>query len=251
MTTCIVLAAGYATRLYPLTYNFPKPLLEVKGKSILDRLLDDISSIDIVSRYVIISNHKFASHFTDWAKSSALPLTILDDGSVSNETRLGAVRDVQFAIDRLSLDEDLLVVAADNLLDFSLAGFVSYAKAKETTCIMRYFELDTERLRKAGVVEADDSDRITRMEEKPTQPFSNWCAPPFYFCAKKDLHFVEEAIAGGCGTDAPGSFIAWLSRRTAVHAMKMQGNRFDIGDLASYEQAQNEYDGISARLDRL
>ena len=122
---CLILAAGYATRLYPLTENFPKPLLEVRGKSILDHLLDDLDSTGKIDGYVVISNHKFARCFTDWAKGKTLPVTVLDDGTERNEERLGAVRDVALAIRDLSLDEDLLVVAGDNLLDFSLLSILT------------------------------------------------------------------------------------------------------------------------------
>ena len=136
---CLILAAGYATRLYPLTENFPKPLLKVQEKTILDWLLEDIDKASCVDQYVVISNHKFAEHFRKWADGHRLPITVLDDGTESNETRLGAVRDIQYAIDTLQLSEDLLVIAGDNLLDFSLTGFLKYQKKKNTTCIMRYY----------------------------------------------------------------------------------------------------------------
>ena len=134
---CLILAAGYATRLYPLTENFPKPLLKVGEKTILDWLVDDIDTAGLVDRYVVISNHKFAPIFEEWASSKKV--TVLDDGTSSNETRLGAVRDIQFAIDTLGLDDDLLVIAGDNVLDFSLVRFLEYAREKGTSCIMRYY----------------------------------------------------------------------------------------------------------------
>ena len=139
---CLILAAGYATRLYPLTENFPKPLLEVGGKTILDWLIDDIDICGEIDEYVVISNHKFAHHFDAWAKNNSHNITVVDDGTSTNETRLGAVCDIQFAIDKLSLDDDMLVIAGDNLLDFSLTHFVDYAKRKQSSCIMRYYEHD-------------------------------------------------------------------------------------------------------------
>ena len=134
---CLILAAGYATRLYPLTENYPKPLLKIGEKTILDWLLDDIHTAGEVGEYIVISNHKFARHFEDWAKARELPITVVDDGTSTNETRLGAVRDIQYAIDRLRLDADLLIIAGDNVLDFSLTGFIHYAKEKGTSCTMR------------------------------------------------------------------------------------------------------------------
>lgn len=241
---CLILAAGYATRLYPLTENFPKPLLTVGEKTILDWLIDDIDGAGLVDEYVVISNHKFAHHFEDWAKNKAQKITVVDDGTSSNETRLGAVRDIQYAIDTLSIDDDMLVIAGDNVLDFSLTKFVSYAKDKNTSCIMRYFEASEKKLQKCGVVSIDANDLITDMEEKPECPKSNWCCPPFYYYTKEDAKLVKVGIESGCGVDAPGSYIAWLCTQTKVHAMEMPGKRYDIGNLESYAKVQEEYKGI-------
>ena len=243
---CLILAAGYATRLYPLTENFPKPLLKVGERTILDWLIGDIDTAGLVDTYVVISNHKFAHHFENWAKEKKQNIVVVDDGTSSNETRLGAVCDVQYAIDKLGLDDDMLVVAGDNVLDFSLAQFIAYAKAKRTSCVMRYYEPEEKRLVKSGVVELDENDKILSMEEKPAQPKSHWCCPPFYVYTREDAKRVKKAIESKkCGTDAPGSFIAWLSTAADVHAMEMPGRRYDIGSLASYEQVQREYRGIT------
>ncbi len=241
---CLILAAGYATRLYPLTENFPKPLLTVGNKTILDWLVDDIDTAGIVDEYVVISNHKYAPHFEKWANSKQMKVTVVDDGTVSNETRLGAVKDIQFAIDTLGLDDDMLVIAGDNVLDFSLTTFIEYAKNKNTSCIMRYYEADDKKLLKCGVVTVDDSDKILDMTEKSPTPATHWCCPPFYFYTKEDAKLVQKGIESGCGTDAPGSYIAWLCKQTDVHAMEMPGKRYDIGNLESYEKVQKEYKGI-------
>ena len=134
---CLILAAGYATRLYPLTENFPKPLLKVGDKTILDWLVDDIDGAGLVDEYVVISNHKFAKHFQEWAAAKSQKVTVVDDGTSTNETRLGAVRDIKYAIDELNLTGDFLVIAGDNVLDFSLQRFVRYANEKGTSCVMR------------------------------------------------------------------------------------------------------------------
>lgn len=242
---CLILAAGYATRLYPLTENFPKPLLTVGEKTILDWLIEDIDGAGEVDEYVVISNHKFAPHFTEWAATRRQKITVVDDGTSSNETRLGAVKDIQYAIDKLNVDDDMLVIAGDNLLDFSLTRFIAYAKGKGTSCILRYYEADEKKLKKSGVVTVDERDRVIRMAEKPENPDSPWCCPPFYFYTAKDARLVEKGIQSGCGTDAPGSFIAWLCQQTAVHAMEMPGKRYDIGNLESYEQVKADYRGIT------
>ena len=242
---CLILAAGYATRLYPLTENFPKPLLMVREKTILDWLIDDIDTANIVEEYVVISNHKFAHHFDTWAKNKGQKVTVVDDGTNTNETRLGAVKDIQFAIERLGLDDDLLVIAGDNILDFSLTRFIEYAKEKQTSCIMRYYEPDSKKLLKCGVVTVDENDKVLCMTEKSPDPATHWCCPPFYYYSKEDVRLVRKGIDSGCGTDAPGSYIAWLCTQAPVHAMEMPGRRYDIGNLESYERIKNEYMGIS------
>lgn len=242
---CLILAAGYATRLYPLTENFPKPLLLVGEKTILDWLIDDIDTANEVDEYVVISNHKYAPHFEDWAKTKKQKITVLDDGTSTNETRLGAVKDVQFAIDTLELDDDMLVIAGDNVLDFSLRTFVQYAKERNASCVMRYFEPDDQKLLKTGVVTVDEEDKILQMTEKSPTPATHWCCPPFYYYTKKDAKRVKTGIESGCGTDAPGSYIAWLCMQTPVYAMEMPGKRYDIGNLESYEKVKAEYIGIT------
>ena len=241
---CLILAAGYATRLYPLTENFPKPLLEVREKTILDWLIDDIDSLGVIDAYVVISNHKYAHHFETWAKSKKQKITVVDDGTSSNETRLGAVKDIQFAIDQLHLDDEMLVIAGDNLLDFSLTEFIRYAKQKRASCIMRYYEHNENKLLKCGVVTIDADDKVLNMTEKSPTPTTHWCCPPFYFYTKEDAKLVQKGIDSGCGTDAPGSYTAWLCQQTVVYAMEMPGKRYDIGDLASYEKVKTEYIGF-------
>lgn len=241
---CLVLAAGYATRLYPLTENFPKPLLKVGEKTILDWLLDDIDTCGAVDEYVIISNHKYYPHFIEWAKTKPYNIFVVDDGTVDNENRLGAVKDIQFAIEKNNINEDILVIAGDNVLDFSLTEFIGYSLKKNASCIMRYFEPVYEKLIKCGVVTIDETDKILSMTEKSTEPASNWCCPPFYYYCADDVPLIKKGIESGCAVDAPGSFAAWLSARTDVYAMEMPGKRYDIGNIQSYEKVQKEYKGI-------
>ncbi len=241
---CLILAAGYATRLYPLTKDYPKPLLRVGGKTILDWLIDDIRTANSVNEFIVVTNHKFTPHFEAWASTHEPPVTVVDDGTSTNETRLGAVRDIQFAIDRLGLNDDLLIVAGDNLLDFSLTAFLLYAQEKGTSCSMRYYEPDENKLRRVGVSEIDEHERLLSLEEKPEQPKSHWCTPPFYFYIKADAARIKDAIADGCGTDAPGSLVAWMCEHSVMHSMEMPGSRYDIGNLESYETVQKTFQGI-------
>lgn len=242
---CLILAAGYATRLYPLTENFPKPLLKVGDKTILDWLVDDIDTLGVVDEYVVVSNHKFSHYFEEWAKNKEQKVTVVDDMTSTNETRLGAVKDIKYAIDVLSIDDDMLVIAGDNVLDFSLTKFIEYAQQKKTSCIMRYYEPDNKKLLKCGVVTVDENDEVLEMTEKSLTPATNWCCPPFYYYTKSDAKLIQKGIDSGCGTDAPGSYIAWLCTQVTVHAMEMPGKRYDIGNLESYEKVKSEYKGIT------
>lgn len=242
---CLILAAGYATRLYPLTENFPKPLLKIGGKTILDWLMEDIHTCGEVNEYIVVTNHKFARHFQEWADVHPLPVTVVDDGTDTNETRLGAVCDIQFAIDCLGLEDDLLVIAGDNVLDFSLTRFIDYAREKNTSCTMRYRENDRKRLSKSGVSEISGDEVLISLEEKPAEPKSEWCTPPFYFYKAEDVKKIRDAIRDGCGTDAPGSLVAWMCQHSVLHSMEMPGNRYDIGNLESYENVQKSYKGIT------
>ena len=241
---CLILAAGYATRLYPLTENFPKPLLEVQGKTILDWLVEDIHSAGVVDEFVVISNHRYAHHFEAWAKDQSYNITVLDDGTESNETRLGAVKDIQFAVEQLNLADDLLIIAGDNLLDFSLTRFVAYSQEKNTVSMLRYYEPRREKLLRCGVVTVDETDRVVQMTEKSPQPATNWCCSPFYYFPKEEVKWIAEGIAQGCGTDAPGNLFVWLCHKTPVYSMEIPGKRYDIGDMESYAQVQKEYRGI-------
>jgi glucose-1-phosphate thymidylyltransferase len=242
----IVLAAGYATRLYPLTENFPKPLLEVGSNTILGRMLDDIDTIPEISEHIIVTNHKFASIFRDWvadrqAGRASKPIYVLDDGSITNENRLGAVRDLLLALMEFDICEDILVVAADNILEFSFRGFVEAFKEKKTSMIMCHHEPEIYKLQRTGVIEVDADMTVLQMQEKPEVPVSHWAVPPFYIYRKEDLPLVRGSIAHGCGTDAPGNLAHYLVEHTTLHAWPMPGGRFDIGSLDTYEEAKRKY----------
>lgn len=244
---CIVLAAGYATRLYPLTENFPKPLLQVADKTIIDWIIQDLDELGQIDEFIIVSNHKFVDIFREWQEDTnyQAKVTVLDDGTTANENRLGAVKDIAFAIKECDIQSDLIVVAGDNLTDFSLKDFVKYFEEKQATCIMRHYEEDVAKLRKTGVISIDEEEKVLEMQEKPKEPKSNWAVPPFYVYEKKDLDKIIEAVETGvCNVDAPGDFIAWLCKNSEVYAWQMPGSRYDIGSLESYEHIKSVYKGI-------
>ena len=273
----IILAAGYATRLGELTKNYPKPLLKIGNSTILGRMLDDIDKINDITEHVIVTNHKFAPIFEEWAKTPSgspclggrlqgvagrwkKPITIIDDGSTTNDNRLGAVCDLLLVLEKTpsgspylggekesSLNRediggsDLLVVAADNLLFFSFQEFVDFAKGKGTSCIMCHEQPSIEKLQRTGVVELDANNKVLGMEEKPQQPKSHWAVPPFYIYLKKDLDLVRHSVENGCGKDAPGNLAHYMVEHTTMHAWPMSAGRFDIGSLDTYYEAVEKY----------
>lgn len=234
---CLILAAGYATRLYPLTENFPKPLLKVGNKSILDWLVDDVSPV--IDEFIVVSNHKFVQHFEDWAKTKEQKITVIDDGTSSNETRLGAVRDIALGLENNT--DDVLVMAGDNVLDFSLQEFVAFFKEKNASCVMTHEENDLKKQQKTAIITFDSDKLINSYEEKPKEPKGNHAVPPFYCYKADDVGRIAEALEDGCNADAPGSFAAWLSYHVPVYAFEMPGKRYDIGDIESYEYVKRVF----------
>lgn len=239
----VVIAAGYATRLGELTKDFPKPLLKIGENTILGRMLDDIDRIPEVDEHIIVTNHKFVPIFEKWAGEQHYqkPITIIDDGTSTNETRLGAVCDLLYAMEQLGVDDDLLVVAADNLLFFSFQEFVDFAKEKQTSCIMCHEQPSIEKLQRTGVVVLDEDMRVLNMEEKPEVPKSHWAVPPFYFYQKEDLELIRHAVENGCGKDAPGNLAHYMVEHTTMHAWPMSAGRFDIGSLDTYYEAVERF----------
>jgi glucose-1-phosphate thymidylyltransferase len=238
----IVIAAGYATRLGELTKNFPKPLLKIGNNTILGRMLDDIDRIPDITEHIIVTNHKFAPIFEEWKSEQHYqkPITIIDDGTETNETRLGAVCDLLLALKTIG-SESVLVVAADNLLFFSFQEFVDFAKQKQTSCIMCHEQPSIEKLQRTGVVEIDENHRVLNMEEKPLQPKSHWAVPPFYIYVEKDLDLIRHSVENGCGKDAPGNLAHYMVEHTTMHAWPMTAGRFDIGSLDTYYEAVERF----------
>ena len=239
----IVIAAGYATRLYPLTENFPKPLLKIGERSILDRILDDVDGIEDIDEHIIVTNHKFTEIFNNWVserkqKPGTKPIRIIDDGTTDNENRLGAVKDLLLAIDEFDINDDIMVLAADNVLDFSFQGFVNFFKQKNTSVIMCHHEPELYKLQRTGVIAVDEDMKVLEMQEKPEHPVSNWAVPPFYIYKKNDLPLIRDCLNHGCGFDAPGNLAHYLVNATTIHAWIMPGSRYDIGSLDSYKEAQ-------------
>lgn len=236
----IIIAAGYATRLYPLTENFPKSLLGIGGSTILGRILSDVDTFPEIDEHIIVTNHKFARIFSDWAakQTYAKKITIIDDGTISNETRLGAVRDLILVIKKCKIKDDIMILAADNILDFSLRGFIDTFTQKNTSMIMCYKEAELKKLQRTGVIIVDQNMKVLEMQEKPEKPASNWAVPPFYIYHSREIPLIKDCIKHGCRFDAPGNLAHYLCEIVDIYAWQMPGNRFDIGNLDTYEEAK-------------
>jgi glucose-1-phosphate thymidylyltransferase len=250
---CLILAAGYATRLYPLTKDMPKPLLEVSGKTILEHILIKVESVVEIDGIYIITNDRFYKHFNEWISEykSSKKIIVINDGTRSNETRLGAVADIQYAVDKESIKDELMVLAGDNLFDFELIDFVKYYRIKRSDCITTHEINDAERLKRTGIIEVDNSMRVVSFEEKPKKPKSNLAAPPFYIYSEKTLPLIKKYLEEGNNPDAPGNFIPWLIGRRNVYAFKFDGMRYDIGTLDSYREIQKVFTSMKSSTEEL
>lgn len=205
------------------------------GSNLAKRLLSTVEDVKVVG--LDNMNHWRSNK----QKTRPYEITVIDDGTSTNETRLGAVKDIQLAVEKLKLADDLLVMAGDNVLDFSLSKFVDFAKEKNTSCVMCHEENELKKQQKTAIITLDGNDLITSYEEKPKEPKGNLAVPPFYCYRACDVKRIQEALNNGCGYDAPGSFAAWLSKQTPMHAYVMPGKRYDIGDINSYEYVKSVF----------
>jgi glucose-1-phosphate thymidylyltransferase len=233
----LILAAGYATRLRPLTDSIPKMLLPLAGRPMLDYLLDRLHEVAELDEIHLVTNARFAQAFEDWAPKDVV---VHDDGTTSNEDRLGAIGDIAFAIERGGLEgEDLLIVAGDNLIGYSLADFVAFWRTKDGSAIAVREIDDRELLKQYGVVELDANDRVIGLEEKPAEPKSDLAATASYVYRGEHLAHLPRYFEEGNPPDAPGNFMVWLHTREPVYGYRAQGEWHDIGDLGQLVAADN------------
>lgn len=234
----LILAAGYATRMGALAMNRPKALLPVAGRPVLDYLLQAIQSVPSINQVSLVTNQKFYENFQSWAdERKEAAVRIINDGTTSNEKRLGAISDIRLAIEQAVADEDLLIAAADNIFMLSFPRFVDFFAEHGTDCITAHREDDLARLRKTGVVEFDQNGLVISFEEKPEHPRSLYACPPLYILKRDTLGLISEYLASNHNPDAPGHFIAWLAERRPLHAYLFEEPRYSIGDESSYRHA--------------
>ena len=238
----VILAAGYATRLYPLTLTQPKPLLPVAGRPMIEQVLDKLAPIGGIGRVYVVTNAKFAGHFQQWADGyhagkSKLDFTIVNDGSKDDSDKLGAIGDLHLVITRENLDDDLVVVAGDNLFSHSLGGFGQFCRQKRSPVLGVYDVGGLEEAKRYGVVDVDAEGKITRFEEKPKNPTSTLVGIALYYYPRNILPAIQRYIAEGNNRDQPGRLVQWLYPRTSVYTWTVPGIWYDIGSKETLEQA--------------
>ncbi|MFC1809310.1 nucleotidyltransferase family protein [Candidatus Omnitrophota bacterium] len=240
----ILLCAGYATRLYPLTEDKPKPLLPVNEKPIIEYILEKIEHYDEISNVYIITNNKFYGAFCEWkdSYSSKKNIEVINDGTESDEDKLGAIGDLAFVIDKKRIHEKTLIIAGDNLFDFNLDQFFSLFNEKNALGVIGAFDVkDKELAKQYGILDIDEEGRIVSFVEKPKDPPSTFASLALYLFSKEGIGLVNDYIDRGLNKDQPGHYIRWLSENKVVHGVVCNGHWFDIGDFESYEKANAFY----------
>jgi glucose-1-phosphate thymidylyltransferase len=245
----LVLCAGYATRLYPLTLDKPKPLLPIAGKPMLEWLLHSLAPIPDVKKVVIVTNHKFAPVFARWVEDSAgkgnsFAIEVVDDGTVSDQDKLGAIGDIHLAMGQAGLyEDDLLIVAGDNLFGEAQTSFADFVKDK-AAAVGIHDVGSLEEIRKYGNVEVDAEGKVVSFVEKPTDPKSTLAAIALYYYKKENLPLIDRYLEEGNNPDQPGRLVAWLYQRIPVHAFPIQGLWFDIGSKESLVEADEVFTSL-------
>lgn len=248
----ILLAAGYATRLYPLTLHTPKPLLEAGGKKIIEHLLENMARVPEIDQVYVVTNDRFYPSFVEWKQGFPYdrPILIVNDGTCTNESRRGAIGDVHFVIQQYALDDDLMIAAGDNLFQFDLRDYVAFFH-QHGTSIGVYPEPDPEKVKIYSVVEVGADRRVLRFKEKDPRPTTNLIGISVYLIARSDVPRYAEYLAAGGNPDAPGYFIEWLYQQVPVFAFPVEGLWFDIGSFEALKEADRKFrDNIAASSSR-
>jgi len=241
----LVLAAGYATRLYPLTKNYPKPLLKVGSKYIIDYAIEKLNSLDEVDEIIVVTNTKFVRHFKKWAAhvKTPKPICVVDDLSKTLADRRGAIGDMSFAVSKKRIKDDLLVIGGDNLFDGGLKGFLKYALSLEGSPLLGVYKLKSKKEgKKYGIVVLDKKNRIIDFQEKPQHPESKLAAMCLYYFPKKKVKLIKSYLSGKSSkTDATGFYIDWLRKKGKVYGFVFKGKWYDIGDFKYLNQAKRMF----------
>jgi glucose-1-phosphate thymidylyltransferase len=238
----IVLAAGYATRLYPLTLNQPKPLLDVAGKPMLEHVLDNLAPVEEIDHVYVVTNGKFAGHFERWAegrhtKIGGPDITVVNDRSTDDSNKLGAIGDLNLVLNQAGVDDDIIVVAGDNLFSEKLGSFGEYCRAKGAPVLAVYDVGDLEAIKKYNSIDVDGDGRITFFEEKPANPKSTLTGIALYYYPKSALPLIRQYVEEGNNPDQPGRLVQWMYRRTPFYTWRVPGIWYDVGSKETLEEA--------------
>lgn len=238
---CIMLVGGYATRLENLTKNKAKALLQINHRTILDIIFDNIKgSTNDIDEYILVTNDTFYDDFVAWNnKQDIKSITIISDGSTCNEKKVGAGTALVKTIEKLSVNDDIFVLAGDNILDFSLQYIFDDFKIDTYSNLMYYNELEEEKLKKTGIIEIDKNNMILSMEEKPVNPKTNYAVPPFYWIKKHDVELLLKIFKDSPKIDSMGSIMCELCKHTKIRAKKMNGKRYSVGTTQEYNNVLN------------
>ena len=242
----IILAAGYATRLYPLTLNMPKALLPIGGKPIIDHIVAQMDTVEDLDEIYVVSNDKFAGHFEEWAKTakSRVPITVLNDGTTDDSNKRGAIGDIFFVIEEMKIDDDLMVIAGDNFFTYSLKDYVRFFREKDCDCVCVKVWEDESQLSQFGIALLDWAGKVLDIEEKPAKPKSNTVVFAAYLYKKETVPMFAEYLAAGNKPDAPGNFPAWLYKKQDVYAYTFDGECYDVGTPESYHEVCEMYKAV-------
>ncbi len=234
----IILAAGYATRLYPLTLHKSKALLPINKKPIIDYIIEEMNHVDGLEEIYVVTNSRFYDQFLDWAKTStsSVPICILDDGTTDDSNKRGAIGDISFVIDQKKIDDELMVIAGDNFFTYSLKDYVDFFHEKNRDCVCVKVWDDEASLSQFGIALLDEKGMVLDIEEKPQHPKSNTVVFAAYLYKKETVPLFETYLAEGNKRDAPGNFPAWLYRQKEVYAYTFSGECYDIGTPESYHE---------------
>ncbi|MBS3146950.1 nucleotidyltransferase family protein [Candidatus Woesearchaeota archaeon] len=241
---CILLCAGYATRLYPLTENQPKALLSVGNKAIIDHILENVGRVHAVDQIYLVTNDRFYKHFNNWINNTykaKKPVEIINDHTKTNADRLGAIGDVKYIVDKKKIKDNVMVIAGDNLFDFSLSTFYNYFKEKKSNLVAVHdIKEKTKAAKKYGVISLNKDNKIVEFEEKPEYPKTSLVSTGCYIFTKSAIQKINEYIKSH-RVDNPGDFLKWLMQKEHIYGYKFSENWFDIGSFEALEEAYNAY----------
>jgi glucose-1-phosphate thymidylyltransferase len=241
---CILLCAGYATRLFPITENFPKALLEIEEeKPLLNYIVDEVNKIKDIDEMYLVTNDRYSSHFENWVRGikSVKPISILNDGTISNDDRLGAIGDIHYVIKQKKIEDDLLIICGDNLFEYNLNDMVDYFKQKKSVIISGKVLDDRNELKRFGVIVADENNKVTDLEEKPEDPKGNIVSFGIYIYPKESLRLIDQYLDEKRNPDAPGRLVTYIHKLFPTYVHKFQGAWYDVGTHESLDEVRKIY----------